>query len=169
MKRYLLSVLLVLFFLSGSAFAEGDYVEFQRILDSKCSQCHTRVRIEQAMRRGENFDQIISKMIRFGAKLSSHERQVLGVFWSAASKENSASGAKTQTVNEDPLLEYRTVLENRCTNCHSLDRVEKAMMEGRSVEDLIEMMRQRGAIVTESDKSVLGTFWGQPFKQKSPK
>jgi mono/diheme cytochrome c family protein len=106
-------------------------------------------------------------MLRFGAKLSGKERQVLGVFWSGAPRSPAADPVKPAR-GQDPLAEYRAVLNSRCTGCHSLERVEKAMGEGRPLEELVEMMRQRGAIVTESEKNVLGTFWGEPFKPKPP-
>lgn len=170
MKIMLAAVLAVLL-VAGSAFAQSDFVEFQRILDTKCSRCHTRDRIEQAMRSGKNFDLIMAKMLRFGAKLSNREQQVLGIFWSGAQNGEpvqSGFGSAGPTVSKDPLGEYRAILERRCTGCHTLDRVEKAMTEGRSLDDLLAMMRQRGAIIPESEKKVLGTFWGKPFRPKLP-
>ena len=170
MKFVLLTVLLTLL-AAGSGFAQSDYAEFQRILNTKCTQCHTRERIEAAMRRGDNFDLILNKMLRFGAKISPHEQQVLGVFWSSGRTAPISSAGTVEegkTVSSDPLGEYRAILERRCTGCHSLDRVEKAMQEGRSVDDLVDMMRKRGAVITEQEKSVLGTFWGQPFKKQAP-
>jgi mono/diheme cytochrome c family protein len=165
-KSFFWGLLLVLC-LNGSVTAsEGDFVQFQKILDTKCSQCHTRVRIEDAMHRGENFNEIIEKMIRFGAQLSSQEQEVLGVFWNAPDTINTAASPAGRTVSADPLGEFRAVLESRCTGCHDLGPVERAMMQGRSVDDLIELMRQRGAVVTEADKKVLGTFWGDPLKDK---
>ncbi len=167
MSRMIIAALAVLLSYSVPAFAQapGDFVEFQRILNTKCSQCHTRVRIEQALQRGENLNEILQKMISFGAQLTAREKQVLGVFWKEQRQQTEAAEAG-RTVSSDPLGEYRAVLESRCTRCHSLERVEDAMMSGRSINDLVEMMRQRGAIVTESEVKVLGTFWGEPFKEK---
>ena len=152
MLKTIIGMLFALLLSSLTSLAQqGDFVEFQRILDEKCSKCHTRVRIEQAMQRGDDLDQILKKMIRFGAQLSEKEQQVLGVFW----RENPETGQPAQisrpSATTDPLGEYRSILESRCTRCHRLERVEEAMRAGRSIDDLIEMMRQRGAIVTESE------------------
>lgn len=167
MKKMLLGLLLPLC-LSWTVFAsEGNISQFQQILDTNCSQCHTRERIEAAMRGGVNYDETIQKMIRFGAKISAQERQVLGVFWQTQEAQEDPGPAlqsSGRTVSKDPLGEFRAVLDSRCTGCHTLDRVEEAMLQDRSIADLIEMMRQRGAIVTEADKNVLGTFWGNPLK-----
>ena len=145
---------------------EGSYVQFQQILDNKCSQCHTRLRIEEAIQQGADMDAIIAKMIRLGAKLDEQERQVMGVFWAQGSEFKASLPEGTGAV-DDPLREYRAVLENRCTTCHSLVIVEKAMAEGRSINELIDLMRQRGAIIPKADKSVLGTFWGNPLKDEA--
>jgi len=168
-RRVLPVVLLAIILAGGNVFADADFIEFQRILNTKCSQCHPRARIEQAMQQGENFDLILNKMLRFGAKLTSREQDVLGIFWAGAPSGTAEPSAPAQPIFQDPLGEYRAVIESRCTGCHSLARVEKAMLEGRSLDELVEMMRQRGAIISKSEQKVLGTFWGQPFKAKLPK
>lgn len=155
--------LLILLLGAGSLFAaEVNFAEFQQILDDKCSQCHTRLRIEDAIRRGDDMDMIIDKMIRMGAQLNQHERQVMGVFWAQPEEQSPA------IAENDPLREYRTVLDTRCTGCHSLEIVEKAMRDGRSIDDLVELMRKRGAVIPAADKKVLGTFWGNPLKTETP-
>jgi len=165
MKKSLLWGLLMAFCLVGTVNAEeGSYVKFQQILDDKCSQCHTRLRIEDAIQGGADMNAIIAKMIRLGAKLDDQERQVMGVFWAQGSEFKKTS--QPAAPKADPLREYRAVMQSRCTGCHTLEIVETAMAEGRSIHDLIDMMRQRGAIITDADKSVLGTFWGNPLKEE---
>ena len=167
MSKFILTALLAIVVSGGMAFAgEGDFIEYQQILDTKCSQCHPRGRIEQAIERGENFDKVIEKMIRLGAKVSAQEQQVLGVFWRSEKNPQQPKKQIAKTVTEDPLGEFRAVLESRCTGCHSLERVEEAMVQGRSLDDLVEMMRKRGAIITEADKNALAPFWGSPYKEK---
>jgi len=164
-----IALMIVLMLTAVSAYARIDNAEAQRIIQDRCTQCHTSERLEQAMQRGDNFDEIMTKMIRLGAKIDSKEQEVLGIFWSAQQNSHNDDSSQSQTVASDPLGEYRAILDRRCTGCHSLDIVEKAMMEGRSLNELVEMMRQRGAIVTPQEKSVLDTFWGSPFKEELPK
>ena len=142
--------------------------EYQRIINERCSQCHTPARIEQALERGENIDEIITKMIRFGARLNDREEEVMGIFWTAQQatiKNKSAASPPTQV---DPLGEYRAILERRCTGCHSLAPVDRAMRDGRSLNELLDLMAARGVIISPAEKSVLGTFWGTPFKADLP-
>jgi mono/diheme cytochrome c family protein len=167
MSRLIVAALLAAVLSGGSVFAgEGDFIQYQQILDSKCSQCHPRGRIEQAIERGVNFAAVIEKMIRLGAELSAQEKQVLGVFWRSEKNLPAPKKQVAATVAEDPLGEFRAVLASRCTGCHSLERVEAAMAQGRSLDDLVEMMRKRGAIITEADKNALDPFWGSPYKEK---
>lgn len=151
------------------AAARIDTAEVQNIIQQRCTECHTPERLQQAMQRGDNFEEIMTKMIRLGLKIESKEQEVLGVFWAEQKSLRRSDSDTGQTGASDPLDEYSAVLERRCTGCHSLDIVEKAMQEGRSVDDLVVMMRQRGAVVTLQERSVLDTFWGSPFKVKRPK
>ena len=167
MKKICLILISAALLQGSQVFAQADPAEFQRIIASSCSQCHTPERITQAIQRGENFDEIMAKMLRFGARIDSREQEVLGIFWRREQVPSAASGG-AQTVAGDPLGGYRAVLESRCTGCHTLAPVEKAMLEGRSMDQLLDMMVQRGAVITAEERSVLGTFWGTPFKQKPP-
>lgn len=168
MYRITIALMIVLMLTSVSAFARIDNAEAQRIIQDSCTQCHTSERLIRAMQRGDNYDEIMTKMIRLGAKIDSKEQEVLGIFWSSQKSSYKNDRPEGQAVARDNLAEYRAILQRRCTGCHSLDIVEKAMLEGRPINTLVEMMRQRGAIVTPQEKSVLNTFWGSPFKKERP-
>ena len=59
--------------------------------------------------------------------------------------------------------DFQETLESRCTICHTRERIDQALEEGEDLEALLQRMIERGAIVNERDKSVLGTFWGSPI------
>lgn len=167
MKKLLLMTAVLAFCCAPSFAAEKaaetiDYVEFQKILDTKCSKCHTRSRIEEAMAQGKAFKPIQEQMSKLGVALSDRERDVMGVFW-MENTPNPKSLAVPQK-KDDPLAEYRSVLEARCTGCHSLERVEQAMRGKQSFEALAEMMIKRGAVLSKADHKVLGVFWGEPLR-----
>ncbi|MDT8440212.1 MAG: hypothetical protein RQ723_00950 [Desulfuromonadales bacterium] len=58
--------------------------------------------------------------------------------------------------------ELQETIEGRCTACHSRDRVDQALDQGEDLETLLQKMIERGAVLNERDRSVLGTFWGSP-------
>ena len=66
--------------------------------------------------------------------------------------------------------EFQSTIEARCTICHTRDRVDEAIGEEVDLEALMQRMIERGAILSEGDQKVLGTFWGSPLKEseKSP-
>jgi hypothetical protein len=67
--------------------------------------------------------------------------------------------------------EFQSTIENRCTICHTRSRVDEAIGEQDNLEELLQRMIERGAILNERDQKVLGTFWGSPLKgeQQEPK
>ena len=62
-------------------------------------------------------------------------------------------------------IEFRGVIERRCISCHTRELVEEAVT-GRRLEDIQRHMIERGAVLSEQDKKVLGTFWGEPLPGK---
>ena len=61
--------------------------------------------------------------------------------------------------------EFQDTIEARCTICHTRARVDEAIGQQADLEELMQHMIERGAILNERDKKVLGTFWGSPLKE----
>jgi hypothetical protein len=59
----------------------GSMEEFQRVIDTKCTVCHTRERVDIAIRNRKNLEEIEKSMISRGAALSKRDKRVLGTFW----------------------------------------------------------------------------------------
>ncbi len=162
MKKILLIMSLTLLALATAAVAteSANYIEFQKVLDDKCSKCHSRTRVDQAMAEHRDLLGIQERMIKHGAELDTRERQVLGVFF----RSYEAKKTPLRVKNEDPLAEYRSVVEARCSGCHSLDIVEDAMRQKREFSSLAQMMIKRGAVLNDKDIKIIQTFWGEPLK-----
>lgn len=60
--------------------------------------------------------------------------------------------------------EFQNTIEARCTICHTRGRVDEALGQQVDLDALLQRMIERGAIISERDKGVLGTFWGSPLK-----
>lgn len=57
------------------------------------------------------------------------------------------------------------VLDEKCVACHNRQRIEIAVRERKDLEEITRRMEQKGAKLSEKDRSVLGVFWKQnPFK-----
>lgn len=59
---------------------------------------------------------------------------------------------------------FQEIIENRCTICHTRERVDTAIRSQADLDALLRRMIERGAIISERDHKVLGTFWGSPLK-----
>ena len=64
--------------------------------------------------------------------------------------------------------EFQSTIENRCTICHTRGRVDRALGQEEDLDILLQRMIERGAIISERDRNVLGTFWGSPLKEEEP-
>jgi hypothetical protein len=65
--------------------------------------------------------------------------------------------------------EFQNTIEARCTICHTRARVDEAIGSQDDLEALLQRMIERGAILSERDQRVLGTFWGSPLKKDQGK
>lgn len=162
MKKILLIMTLILltFVVTAVAKEAANYIEFQKILDDKCSKCHSRTRVDQAMAEHRDLLEIQKRMISRGAELDTREQQVLGIFF----RSYEVKKTPLRVPNDDPLAEYRSVVEARCSGCHSLDIVEDAMRQKREFSSLAQMMIKRGAVLNDRDVKIIQTFWGEPLK-----
>ena len=61
--------------------------------------------------------------------------------------------------------EFQQVIDTKCTVCHSRERVDIAIKKRQELEKIEQRMLERGAVLSESDRQVLGTFWGSPLRE----
>lgn len=80
---------------------------------------------------------------------------------SAAAQQDFHVGAHFQD-----FMEFQKVVDARCTICHTGGRVQKAREERRDFEAIQERMLRHGALLSDRDKEVLGTFWGMPLRER---
>jgi hypothetical protein len=84
MRRIAASLALILLVCSTPLPAAGQAIsqeEFDRVINEQCVKCHTRDRIDAALKKGDKIEAILEKMLRFGAKLNERDRNVIGTFW----------------------------------------------------------------------------------------
>lgn len=65
--------------------------------------------------------------------------------------------------------EFQQVIEKKCIVCHTQQRIDIAIEARRNLEKIQQRMIERGADLSERDKSVLGTFWGSPLQEAPEK
>ena len=66
------------------------------------------------------------------------------------------------------LQEAQQVIDSRCTVCHTRQRIDIALEEHRDMRQIEQRMLEKGAVLSEKDRGVLGIFWGSPLKSSPP-
>ncbi len=64
--------------------------EFNRVIDHRCTICHTRERVDAAILQKRDLQKIQQRMINQGAQLSEQDKKVLGTFWGSPIKQPPA-------------------------------------------------------------------------------
>lgn len=59
----------------------GVFKSAHEIIGTKCIRCHSEKRIDVALSKKKDMTRIQQQMERKGARLTSKERQVLGIYW----------------------------------------------------------------------------------------
>lgn len=81
----------------------------------------------------------------------------------AAAPEEGASNLGGHGRKEDALR----VIEEKCLVCHNRQRIETALDERKEMEKIQSSMEQKGVVLTDKEREVLGHFWRQnPLKGK---
>ena len=72
---------------------EGSGATFQEIIESRCTICHTRERVDAAMRNQADLDALLRRMTERGAIVNERDHKVLGTFWGSPLKSDAPPAA----------------------------------------------------------------------------
>ena len=75
--------------------------------------------------------------------------------------------AQQSTLNPEGVRQqqaFEQVIDQRCTLCHTRERIDQARRQGGNLGEIQRRMLDRGAILTEQEQSALKAFWGDPIK-----
>jgi len=139
--------------------------ELQKVLEARCTSCHTLERVGLALEQGRNMDRIVEAMLARGANLSERDKQILGTFWGPASRGGEATITPVApAVTAEQAQAFEAVIERRCLLCHTRDRIDEAIAQRLPFEPIGEMMRKRGATLTSQEQQTLKIFWEAPHR-----
>lgn len=171
-KLRVLFILSVFAILQGPAWAVEDLgahrfrgmEEFQEVIEKRCTVCHTRERVDIAIRKRRSLEKLEQQMTERGAVLTERDREVLGTFWGSPLKPQRPE-AERDFVDLGGYREFERIIETRCVLCHNRDRIDEAIEKRLPYETIEEIMLKRGAILTEQDREVLRIFWDSTLKK----
>jgi cytochrome c553 len=67
---------------------------FQEIIEARCAICHTRERVDAAIRSQADLDALLQRMIERGAIINERDQKVLGTFWGSPLKSENPPAAR---------------------------------------------------------------------------
>ena len=101
------------------------------LFESKCTSCHDAKRAEDMHASKDSFKDLIKKMIAKGAKITDKESDEISDFLATPS---------------------RFLLKEKCSKCHTLDRIYEAHEKGQLSKDTLKKMQQKkDSGITEED------------------
>ncbi len=118
-----------------------------------CATCHALdVVTDKKLDRGQWHD-IVNEMIGFGAKLT---------------KSQAADVVSYLTKNFGKKDRGRELVEDVCTYCHSLEKLNGQELSKEEWRDLIKGMIFEGAPVTDEEFSIIVDYLAKNFGKKDP-
>jgi len=101
------------------------------LFESKCTSCHDTKRAEDMHASKESFVEIVKRMIKKGANISSNEEKEISAFLAAPS---------------------RFLMKEKCSKCHTLDRIYDAHEKGQLTKETLKKMQgKEGSEITEKE------------------
>jgi len=93
------------------------------------------------------------------------------VFFSAGLAQSADNlphdGSNLGNVKGGDFKQAHSVIEKKCTNCHTKDKIDSAMFSGKDMIRIQKEMEKRGATLNANEQEVLGIYWKQdPLKKK---
>lgn len=73
----------------------------------------------------------------------------------SSSEEPTQAPSETESPAQLPAQDGATLLEARCSSCHSADRAKQATKTGDEWDQTVTRMIDKGAQLTEAEKTVL--------------
>ncbi|HEX9078749.1 MAG TPA: hypothetical protein VF795_04105 [Desulfuromonadaceae bacterium] len=75
-------------------------------------------------------------------------------------------GSNLGNVQGGDFTAARTVIAQRCTRCHTGERIDAALKAGKDLGAIQKTMERKGAALSANERRVLGIYWQRnPLKK----
>jgi|SRR5215472_2770339 cytochrome c5 len=125
----------------------------RKTVERVCANCHELDVITDKRLDRAQWQDIVNEMIGFGAKLS---------------KAQAADVINYLAKNFGPKDRGRELVEDVCTYCHSLQKLNGQELSKQEWRDLIKGMIFEGAPVTDEEFALIVDYLAQHFGKKDP-
>ncbi len=121
------------------------------LANAKCVTCHEADLIMAQRLTKQGWTREVEKMVRWGAKVTDAEKEILVEYFSA----NFAPRKAAPAISASSVERGKQVFENKCLLCHEVDLVEAQRLGKPGWTREVEKMVRWGAKVTDTEKEPL--------------
>ena len=83
---------------------------------------------------------------------------------SSSAPATSTNGSSGSSASSSAVADGKTLMETRCASCHSLDRITNASGTAAEWQQVVDMMVQRGAVLSTDEEKVLVQYLAAAYK-----
>ena len=140
----------------------------RKVILASCTMCHgLDVYATQALDR-EGWNQIVERMKSKGAEINAGDTAILLDYLVASFGPGSMPAPVAALPPLEPAQEAQAkmILEEACTSCHNLQRVEAQTQPEDGWADIIENMRNRGSSMTDDEAKLVVSYLVRAYGPK---
>ncbi len=127
------------------------------LIAERCTVCHNPERIQNAAKTRDEWEDTVKRMIGKGANLNSDEKDIVINYLAETYKANAPSDSLG--------LDGAALVQERCTVCHSAERIQNAAKTSDEWEDTVKRMIGKGANLNSDEKDIVINYLAETYKK----
>jgi cytochrome c5 len=131
----------------------------QSLLQERCTVCHDLGRVERSEKTEEEWKATVERMVGKGAQLDEAEQEVLIKYLA----ETYPKAAEVPPTEAPATLDGQSLLQERCTVCHDLGRVERSKKTEEEWKATVERMVGKGAQLDEAEQELVIKYLAETY------
>ncbi len=130
----------------------------QTLLEERCTVCHPLAIVTSAKKTAEGWQSTVDRMKAIGAYLNDEDTKTVVEYLAAT------YGKEEAPPEEEAALEGVALLEERCTVCHTLGRVQNAQKTAEEWQATVDRMKGMGAQLNDQETTALVEYLAATYK-----
>jgi len=133
----------------------------QSLLQERCTVCHDLGRVERSEKTEEEWKTTVERMVGKGAQVNQAEQELVIKYLA----ETYPKATEAPPTEEPATLDGQSLLQERCTVCHDLGRVERSEKTEEEWRATVERMVGKGAQVNQAEQELVIKYLAETYPQ----
>jgi cytochrome c5 len=126
------------------------------LVAERCTVCHSAERIQNSTKTRDEWEDTVKRMIGKGANLNSDEKDAVITYLAETYKTNVSPAAG---------LDGAALVQERCTVCHSTERIQAATKTKDEWTSTVNRMIGKGANLNADEKTAVINYLAETYKK----